>query len=93
MESVFSVIRLMILCGSGLLLAMGLLAHLPSSPLRNVLVKVCGYATAAFCGAYVVSPIDPIPEMFFGPFGLIDDLIAAIAGIMAIRSAWKAGKE
>jgi uncharacterized membrane protein YkvA (DUF1232 family) len=33
-------------------------------------------------GIYIVSPIDLIPELFFGPFGLIDD--AAVA-------AWLAG--
>ena len=93
MSEMFNTIRLVIWCGTGLLLATGLLAHLPNSPLRNVLVKVCGWATAALCGAYVVSPVDVVPEVLLGPFGLLDDLLAVIVGIMAARSAWKADSE
>lgn len=35
------------------------------------------------CLAYVISPIDLIPEAFFGPFGLADDLIVLAAGTRA----------
>lgn len=30
---------------------------------------------------YIVSPIDLIPEVFFGPFGFADDLIALIIAV------------
>ncbi len=31
---------------------------------------------------YVISPIDLVPEMFFGPIGLIDDFAVLIALIV-----------
>jgi uncharacterized membrane protein YkvA (DUF1232 family) len=36
---------------------------------------------------YIVSPVDFIPEMFFGLFGLIDDLIALIILLCFIGGA------
>jgi len=93
MEGMFSTIRLVIWCGTGLLLATGLLAHLPNSPLRNLLVQICGWATAALCGAYVLSPVDLMPEVLLGPFGLPDDILALVMGFISARSAWKAGNE
>lgn len=93
MDSFFSMIKFFFGCGAGLMLAMVLLAHLPKSPLRTLLVQFCGWATAALCGAYVLSPVDVLPEALLGPFGLPDDLIALIVGIMSARSAWKASSE
>jgi len=93
MSDLFSTIRLVIMCGTGLLIATGLMSHLPNSPLRNVLLKVCGWATAALCGAYVLSPVDLMPEALLGPFGLPDDVIALVVGAMSAMSAWKAGHE
>jgi uncharacterized membrane protein YkvA (DUF1232 family) len=89
----FSTIRFFFGCGTVLFIAMILLAHLPKSPLRTALTQICGWATAGLCGAYVLSPFDVAPEALLGPFGLIDDLIAAIIGFMSARAAWKAGKE
>lgn len=32
--------------------------------------------TIVLCGLYILSPIDFIPEILVGPFGLVDDFIA-----------------
>ncbi|HEY2837678.1 MAG TPA: DUF1232 domain-containing protein, partial [Pirellulales bacterium] len=69
-----------------------IVAHLPKSPLRSTLVQICGWATAAMCGTYIVSPLDVVPDVFF-PFGFIDDILAAVAGYKAAKAAWDAGKE
>lgn len=91
MDSFFGVVRLFILCGTFLFIAMLLLAHLPKSPLRTLLVQVCGWAGAALCGVYIASPIDVIPDVLF-PFGFIDDAIALFFGIKSALAAWNAGK-
>lgn len=93
MEGMLSIIRLVIWCGTALVFGMGLLAHLPNSPLRDALMKICGWATAALCGAYVLSPVDLMPEVLLGPFGLPDDIIALVVGVMSAISAWKAGSQ
>jgi uncharacterized membrane protein YkvA (DUF1232 family) len=92
MDSFFSTIRFFFGCGTLLVLALIVLAHLPKSPLRASLVQICGWATALLCGAWFVSPVDPIPDVFF-PFGFIDDVVAVIVGFKAAKAAWKAGKE
>jgi len=40
----------------------------PRVPLRSKIVAVAGLG-------YVLSPIDLVPEIFLGPFGLVDDLL------------------
>ena len=93
MDGFFSLIRFMVGCGILLLLVMVVLAHMPKSPLRTLLVQVSGWAGAAFCGMYALSPVDVMPEALLGPFGLPDDVLAVVIGIMSAISAWKAGKE
>ncbi|MBX9653773.1 DUF1232 domain-containing protein [bacterium] len=56
-----------------------------------MLVQIVGWLFAAFCGVYLVSPIDVLPEALVGPFGLVDDLGALVAGVLSARAAWKAG--
>ena len=92
MDGFFSTIRFFFGCGTLLVLAMVLVAHLPKSPLRASLIQVCGWATTALCGAYVVSPIDVVPDFLF-PFGFIDDIGVLFIGIKAAVAAWNAGKE
>jgi uncharacterized membrane protein YkvA (DUF1232 family) len=40
------------------------------------------YATILACLAYLISPIDVLPEAVLGPFGLPDDLIVIIIGVI-----------
>ena len=53
-------------------------------------MPIVGWAMAIFCGVYVVSPVDVIPEALLGPFGLIEDIGAVVAGISAARMAMNA---
>lgn len=93
MDSFFGFMKFLVGCGTLLAIGFVVVAHLPNSPLRTLLVQLGGWATAAICGAYVVSPIDVVPEAIFGPFGILEDIVAAIVGFMAARAAWKAGQE
>ena len=92
MDGFFSLIKFFFGCGTLLVLVMVVLAHMPKSPLRTMLVQISGWATAALCGAMIVSPIDIIPDPLF-PIGFADDLVALIVGFMSARAAWNAGKE
>jgi uncharacterized membrane protein YkvA (DUF1232 family) len=78
--------------GTVLALAMMWLVNMPQSPLRDVLVQVIGWLFACFCAFYVISPIDILPEAFLGPFGLVDDVGAAVAGVMSAMAAYRAGQ-
>jgi uncharacterized membrane protein YkvA (DUF1232 family) len=80
MEQVFDVLKLMLALGAGLLLAFMVLLALPKSQLRGFLLQVVGWALAVFCGVYVVSPIDVIPDVI-PVVGWIDDVGAAVVGV------------
>ena len=56
-------------------------------------MQIFGWVFAAFCVIYFVSPVDILPEAFLGPFGLVDDIGAVIAGVASARAAWRAGKD
>ena len=86
----FETIRTLIYVGGGLMLAFLVCMSLPQSKLREVLMPVIGWSFALFCGAYVLSPVDIIPEALTGPFGLIDDVGAVILGISSARAAMNA---
>lgn len=88
----FQTIQTLIYVGGGLMLAFLVCMSLPQSKLREVLMPVIGWCFALFCGAYVLSPVDIIPEAFTGPFGLIDDAGAIVLGIASARAAINAKK-
>ncbi len=92
MDGFFSTIRFFFGCGTLLLLSLVVLAHMPKSPLRTTLVQVCGWATTALCGAYIASPLDVVPDVFF-PIGFIDDALALFVGIKSALAAWNAGQK
>lgn len=87
MDKFFATIQLLMTCGAVLLLAMMILISMPKSKLREFLMPIVGWSMALFCGAYVISPVDVVPEVFFGPFGLVDDAVAAVAGFASARLA------
>ena len=93
MGTFFGVISIVALCGTLLTIAMLVAVSLPQSPLRAALVQVLGWVFVAFCVLYFVSPVDILPEAFLGPFGMFDDIGAAIAAVVAARAAWRAGKD
>ena len=86
----FEMMKLMMLCGTGIVIAFVVLLALPKSELRSVLMPIVGWAMAIFCGFYAISPIDIMPEAVLGPFGLIDDIGADVVGINAAKMAMRA---
>ena len=93
MDGFFSLIKFFFGCGTLLVIVMIVLAHMPKSPLRTLLVQICGWGGAVLCGVYAAAPVDCLPEIVLGPAGLIDDLVAVILGFMSARAAWTAGEE
>lgn len=93
MQSLFGVIQTMIVCGTAVVVAFVVLLSLPQSKLRAFLLPIVGWCIAILCGIYCISPIDIVPEALVGPFGLVDDVGAVVAGIAAVRTAMKASKE
>ena len=86
----FEMIKLMMLCGTVVVIAFVVLLAMPKSELRSVLMPIVGWAMAIFCGFYAISPIDIMPEAVLGPFGLIDDIGAVVVGINAAKMAMRA---
>ena len=86
-------IQTLIYVGGALLLALIVCLSLPNSRLREVAMPIVGWGFAIFCGAYLISPLDVMPETFFGPFGLIDDAGALVLGILSARAALNANKK
>ena len=89
--SFFGMLTALAVCGTILAGAMMILINMPHSPLRDLLVQIVGWLFAVFCAIYVISPIDILPEAFLGPFGLVDDLGAAVVGVSSAIAAWRAG--
>ena len=57
-------------------------ASLPKSWLRDV---VLGGLTAVGCAAYVVMPLDVIPEGILGPVGAVDDVALFGVAVEQVR--------
>ncbi len=93
MTGIFGLIQTMFLCGTAVVVAFVVLLSLPQSKLRAFLLPIIGWCIAILCAIYCISPIDIVPEALLGPFGLVDDVGAVVAGIAAVRSAMKASKE
>lgn len=92
MNTFIGLLQLLVVCGTGLTLAIMILASMPSSRFRNVTKQVVHWLIAAFAGLYVISPVDLMPEIILGPVGALDDLVALVACILSIRSALLSGK-
>lgn len=86
-------LKMLVLCGTATVIAFLVLLAMPKSELRSVLMPIVGWAMAIFCGIYAISPIDVVPEAVLGPFGLVDDIGAVIAGISAAKAAMNASSE
>ncbi len=52
--------------------------------LREPRVPIFSKAVAVAGLAYVVSPVDAVPALFFGPIGLVDDLVVVAAALSAM---------
>lgn len=85
-------IRTFALIGAGLVALLVVLLAMPQSKLRDFFMPIVGWAFALLCGVYCISPVDLAPEIVLGPFGLVDDLGVAIAGVGSAIAATRAGK-
>jgi uncharacterized membrane protein YkvA (DUF1232 family) len=86
MSEFFGLLSTFLWCGTILGLAFMVVLAMPQSRMRDVMKKVL---LAVACAIYVISPIDLMPEALLGPFGLVDDLGALVAGVIAARSAFR----
>lgn len=93
MSGLFEMLQHLMTCGALVVVAFLITLALPQSKLRAVLMPIVGWAMAIFCAFYAISPIDIIPEAMLGPFGLVDDIGAVVAGISAARMAMSPQEE
>lgn len=92
MSDLFALLKVLTLAGAGLLLALMILLALPKSELRSVGMQVVKYAAAVGLFLLVPSPVDVLPDVVPG-IGWVDDLGYIVAGIAAIKSARRDGKQ
>ena len=84
MSTILGFMNTAMLCITILGIVFMVVLSLPQSHMRDVMKK---FLFAFACGVYVLSPIDLMPEVVLGPFGLLDDLGAGIAGIVSLKQA------
>ena len=88
----FELMKTLVQWGGILCVTTLVLVSLPQSKLRDFLLPIVGWCFALFCGVYVLSPVDLLPEIMLGPVGLIDDAGAVVVGIASAGAAMRAGK-
>ncbi len=84
METFFEIIKILLIGFFGLAALFLILMSLPKSKLRNFVLEIGGWTTAAGAAAYVISPVDLIPGWIIPVLGQLDDIGVAIVGIFAI---------
>ncbi len=89
MEALFGLIETMLICGTLFGVAFLVVLSLPQSKARDVLKY--GMGALAAC-AYVLCPVDIMPEAVMGFFGLFDDAGVAWAGLKAAKQAMAASR-
>jgi uncharacterized membrane protein YkvA (DUF1232 family) len=77
--------------GGILALAFLVLLAMPQSRLREIVLPFVGWAVAALSVAYIISPIDVVPDFLVG-IGWVDDLVALAVAIGSAVTAINAGK-
>lgn len=86
-------LELLVIVGGILALAAMILLAMPQSKLRDLLMPFISWGFVVLCGIYALSPIDVMPEIVLGPFGLFDDLAAVAAGVGTAMSTIKAHRQ
>ena len=84
--------RLLVIFGGLLAMTFLILLALPQSKLREIVMPFVAWAFVALCGLYAISPVDVLPEILLGPFGLVDDLGAVVLGVGTAISTIQAQK-
>lgn len=92
MSNMLDTLKLLINVGGMLMFAFLVLLSMPQSRLRDIVMPFVGWAVTALSVAYIALPMDFMPEMVFGPFGLIDDALALAVAIGSAKAALTAQK-
>ena len=90
MSHITQLLEIMIACATALGIALIVALSMPQSAMRDVVKN--GVLTL-ICVAYVLCPIDPLPEIVLGPMGFLDDLGVAVAGVVTAKRAASSLKE
>lgn len=85
-------LRLLVIVGGLIVMTFMILLALPQCRLREMLMPFLAWGFVALCGAYAISPVDVLPEILLGPFGLVDDLGAVVLGVGTAISTVQAQK-
>lgn len=85
-------LRVPVICGFLTFITFLVLLALPQCRLREMLSPFLAWAFVALCAAYALSPVDVLPEILLGPFGLVDDLGAVVLGVGTAVSTIQARK-
>jgi len=86
-------LRLMVIMGGVIVITFMILLALPQCKIRDMLMPFVAWGFVALCAAYVISPVDALPEIALGPFGLVDDFGALVMGITTAVKTINAGKK
>lgn len=85
-------LRLLVIVGGLIVMTFMVLLALPQCRLREMLTPFLAWGFVALCGLYAISPVDVLPEILLGPFGLVDDLGAVVLGVGTAISTVQAKK-
>ncbi len=85
MAEFFGLLRVLVICGTLLFLAMLVLLSLPASRLRTVGLELLKYAAAAGLVLLIPSPIDIAPDAI-PVIGWLDDIGYIVAAVASVRS-------
>ena len=86
-------LRLLVMVGGAIVITFLVLLALPQCKLRDILMPFVAWAFVALCAAYVISPVDILPEIALGPFGLVDDFGALVMGVGTAAAAIHAARK
>lgn len=86
-------LEVMVIVGGLIVVTFMVLLALPQCKLRDMLMPFIAWGFVALCAAYAISPVDALPEIVLGPFGLFDDFVAAVAGLGTALATIRASKQ
>lgn len=89
MSDVMRLFELAMGCVTALIVVFVIALSMPQSKFREVMK---GGILVLVSFIYVICPIDILPEVFFGPFGFVDDLGVAVAGVVKAKQLLKMAK-
>lgn len=86
-------LEVMVIVAALVVITFMVLLSLPQCRLRDMLMPFVAWGFVALCAAYAISPVDILPEVVLGPFGLFDDLGAVVAGVGTAMSTIRARRQ